>query len=278
MYRIIKPKKFQLYVTSKNNKMRASQVRAETGADIVINASLFDSDKWTALCDVKVDGKILSNDKHNYWGYGWNANDNRMHMVNDINMYANYVTCAALIKDGQNVKITADAAVRRAAGRTAIGFREDGMMVVFCTKEGENNMSLETLRSKFYDFGCVDALALDGGGSSQLSQEGSEYVYSSRYCHNYICIWIDKEETNAGNTETPNESNENPYREPARNLSNGCSGEDVKWLQYELNRKIKQAVDGIFGTNTKEAVKLFQRLNGLSVDGIAGPNTISLLK
>ena len=279
MYEIIKPKKFKLYVTSKSNKMRASNVRSVTGADIVINATLFNSSTWKPLCDVKADGKILSNDKYTYWGYGWDADDNRMEMCNDINKYDNYITCAALIKDGKNVAITANADVRRAAGRTAIGFRDDGSMVVWCIKEDENNMALEVLRSKLYDLGCVDALALDGGGSSQLSQAGDNYVYSTRYCQNYLCIWVDKGvELEKPDVESPNESNDNPYSAPTRNLSNGCTGNDVKWLQYELNRKLKQDVDGIFGSNTKDAVKLFQKINGLSVDGIAGPNTIALLK
>jgi peptidoglycan hydrolase-like protein with peptidoglycan-binding domain len=35
--------------------------------------------------------------------------------------------------------------------------------------------------------------------------------------------------------------------------------------------------DGIYGNSTKEAVKNFQRDNGLSVDGIAGPDTQNLL-
>lgn len=36
-------------------------------------------------------------------------------------------------------------------------------------------------------------------------------------------------------------------------------------------------VDGILGGNTKKAVKAFQQANGLSADGIAGPNTIAKL-
>ena len=129
MYRIIKPKKFQLYVTSKSNKKYAYEVREETGADIVINCTLYNTSTWKPVCDVKADGTILSNDQYAYWGYGWNNNESTMHMVNNINLYQNYISCAALIRDNSDCLITANDDVLRAAGRTAIGFREDGQMV-----------------------------------------------------------------------------------------------------------------------------------------------------
>ena len=269
MYRIIKPKKFQLYVTSKSNKKYAYEVREETGADIVINCTLYNTSTWKPVCDVKANGTILSNDQYAYWGYGWNNNESTMHMVNNINLYQNYISCAALIRDNSDCLITAGDDVLRAAGRTAIGFREDGQMVVWCVGEGIDNMTLYELRSKMYDLGCVSALALDGGGSSQLSQAGNNYVYSSRKVQNYLCIWIDDGKVE----ETDDKEDKNPYVEPTKNVSIGATGESVKWVQYELNEKLDIEVDGVFGANTKEAVKLFQKMNGLGVDGIVGPAT-----
>ena len=267
MYEIVKPKKFQLYVTSKTNKLNASQVRSKTGADIVINCTLYNPTKWVPVCDVKCDGKVLSDDQYGYWGFGWNKNDNTMVMTNNINTYENYITSVALIKDGKDTIITANADVRRAAGRTAIGFRADGQMVIWCTKEGAPNMTLETLRSKLYELGCEYALALDGGGSSQLSQEGENYIYSSRKVQNYLCIWVEKPEQ---------EKSDNPYTYPTRTLKLGMSGDDVRWVQYELNRKMGMNIDlysGDFWTITEQAVKDFQKKNGLIVDGIVGPKT-----
>ena len=63
------------------------------------------------------------------------------------------------------------------------------------------------------------------------------------------------------------------YVEPTKNVSIGATGESVKWVQYELNEKLDIEVDGVFGANTKEAVKLFQKMNGLGADGIVGPAT-----
>ena len=58
----------------------------------------------------------------------------------------------------------------------------------------------------------------------------------------------------------------------------GSKGGDVKVVQKLLNQHGYQLnEDGIFGNNTLAAVKDFQKKNGLTVDGIAGKDTIKLL-
>ena len=62
-----------------------------------------------------------------------------------------------------------------------------------------------------------------------------------------------------------------------RTLRKGDKGEDVRALQILLkgrgcNGKMHEP-DGIFGNNTLGAVKLFQKREGLEVDGIVGPDT-----
>lgn len=70
----------------------------------------------------------------------------------------------------------------------------------------------------------------------------------------------------------------NPYQPPKRLLKLNCIGEDVKWLQYELNRHgANLSIDGIFGKQTKLSVLLFQKGCGLTQDGIVGNRTITLL-
>ena len=69
-----------------------------------------------------------------------------------------------------------------------------------------------------------------------------------------------------------------PYVQTAV-LKKGATGGEVK----ELQRRLKQwgyyngAIDGIYGTQTVEAVKYFQRKNGLTPDGIAGKATFEAL-
>lgn len=57
----------------------------------------------------------------------------------------------------------------------------------------------------------------------------------------------------------------------------GSRGEGVRQLQRMLGMTGAQA-DGVFGTKTEAAVKVFQRSAGLSPDGIAGPATLSRLR
>lgn len=59
----------------------------------------------------------------------------------------------------------------------------------------------------------------------------------------------------------------------------GSRGEEVRTIQTKLKRwgYYNGNVDGIYGSQTLAAVKYFQRKNGLSVDGIAGPATLKAM-
>ena len=59
----------------------------------------------------------------------------------------------------------------------------------------------------------------------------------------------------------------------------GSRGSEVTQIQTKLKRwgYYNGNIDGIFGSQTLEAVKYFQRKNGLTVDGIAGPTTLKAM-
>ena len=59
----------------------------------------------------------------------------------------------------------------------------------------------------------------------------------------------------------------------------GSRGSEVTQIQTKLKRwgYYKGNIDGIYGSQTVEAVKYFQRKNGLAVDGIAGKNTLAAM-
>ncbi len=59
----------------------------------------------------------------------------------------------------------------------------------------------------------------------------------------------------------------------------GSRGNEVRQIQTRLKELGYNpgTIDGIYGTNTQNAVKAFQRDKGLSVDGIAGPKTLKAL-
>lgn len=59
----------------------------------------------------------------------------------------------------------------------------------------------------------------------------------------------------------------------------GSSGEEVKQIQTKLRDwgYYQGSIDGVYGSQTYEAVKSFQSSNGLTADGIAGSQTLSAL-
>ncbi len=62
-------------------------------------------------------------------------------------------------------------------------------------------------------------------------------------------------------------------------LRRGMHGQPVKDMQQALKNQgyFTGLVDGYFGEGTENAVKQFQRYNGLQVDGVAGPATLRTL-
>ena len=63
-------------------------------------------------------------------------------------------------------------------------------------------------------------------------------------------------------------------------LKRGSKGDNVKYLQYKLLSKFYNPgeIDGAFGAKVDNAVRQFQKDNGLVVDGIVGKNTWNKLK
>ncbi len=59
----------------------------------------------------------------------------------------------------------------------------------------------------------------------------------------------------------------------------GSRGQEVITIQTKLKRwgYYKGSVDGIYGSKTVEAVKYFQKKNGLTADGIAGEKTLKAM-
>lgn len=70
----------------------------------------------------------------------------------------------------------------------------------------------------------------------------------------------------------------NTFPVPQRTLKRGARGEDVKWLQWNLNKLGYSVgnIDGIFGSFTENCVRDFQR--DMFVDGVCGALTLDKLK
>lgn len=189
MIRPLAPGPITLYTTPKHRRRLASQVRKETGADVVINGTLFAWDSWKPLCDVKCQGKVLSNDRWNYRGLAWNNGDHHFTVDISANLdrWENFISCVFLIYQGRPMDLQPTPDVGRAAARSAIFATKKGVTCLYCDKSPLTPWQLRDLLLKRGD---VDwAMLLDGGGSAQLSQSGKNFVFSSRKVQNYLCFW-----------------------------------------------------------------------------------------
>ena len=65
----------------------------------------------------------------------------------------------------------------------------------------------------------------------------------------------------------------------AESFKNGATGETVRKIQQRLSDwgYYSGAVDGIYGSATEAAVRKFQKKNGLTPDGVAGPATLAAI-
>ena len=128
---------------------------------------------------------------------------------------------------------------------------------------------VEPLAAKFCNGTTVTCEGLSQWGSQNLAQQGynSVQILQSYY----------------GNVERVDNA---PIRGitasyPGTPLRQGSTGPNVVVLQVALNRIAQSypaipkipAADGIFGSRTAATVRAFQRIFGLSVDGIVGPAT-----
>lgn len=84
-----------------------------------------------------------------------------------------------LIKNGKsayNVRTKGGGGFFRSAGRTAIGIKPNGDLVVYVSK----NKYIQDVTNDLLSMGCVEAINFDGGGSSFVYENGSPLMTSSR--------------------------------------------------------------------------------------------------
>ena len=128
---------------------------------------------------------------------------------------------------------------------------------------------VEPLAAKFCNGTTVTCEGLSQWGSQNLAEQG---LNSTQILRNYY-----------GNVEIVNNA---PIRGitssyPGTPLRRGSSGPAVVVIQVELNRIAQNYpaipklanIDGIFGSRTEASVKAFQRIFGLTPDGIVGKAT-----
>lgn len=251
--------RIELYINT--SKKSLDTLKKEKNFSYGINGGFYEFGSFTPNIHLKSNGKVYVQDEWTYWGYGWDNNDFKMMIVPNQNKL-NYIACCELIVNGvKKPKLVYNKDVAGYRPRTAIGTK-NGNMIMFASND---NMSPEQLRDYLFNQGLETAIMLDSGGSTQCNFNGDR-IYSSRNVHNYILVYLKKENK---------PTTKNPYPIPTRTLTKGKIGNDVKWLQYQLNDILNStlAIDGSFGPACYNEVIEFQKKYGLSADGSVGPAT-----
>ena len=230
-------RRIQLYINTGRKSL--AKIKAETGADYLLNGTLYGFTSWAPVCHLKAEGEALCRPAYTVPGYAWETGP-------DIAMEplpcgeANYIACTPLIVGGKKLdKLTYDAAQGSLRGRSAIGLKagrlaphllagsaeggtsetgdgntgrpagRDGKasssgsrLALYCTRDGSGAVRTpEGLRDDLCAAGWDSAVMLDGGGSSQCDFAGAA-VTSSRVVQNLILVYLKKEETPVGDVKT----------------------------------------------------------------------------
>ena len=283
MYNICKPRKIDLYINAKRKTME--QIYRELGGGqrkiILINCGLFDG-AFRPCCWLRKDGTTLHSEAWSDFGFGWDKGTLIMDTSDHITQYHNFVSCVALVRVGVPISpLGYPDEMGGIRGRTAIGVRASGEVIVWCTQDGSAYACApEQLREEMLKLGCRYALMLDGGISSRgIFPDGTIPANKNRpYLHNYLVLYLDdapEPEEPVANPQIP----ACPYAEPTHNVRWGSIGEGAKWVQWQLNRHgATLDVDGWFFGQSVEALKKFQHSRGLAWDGVCGELTREALK
>lgn len=265
----------RIQIVKTDRKLTLQQVVAQYKCDVAINGGLY-SMRTGKVVDIplRINGKTIANHSDGYWCLAWNVGpDIRMIHSKDMEKYKNVLACSAMLKDGANTIFHYQPDQGGVRGRTGIGCDHDNLHL-FVSNDGNGALSPTALRSKMKSNGCLDAIMLDAGGSSQM-YDGKKYYQSERRRVSYwICVWYKKDAVQKPTSPTPVPV-ACPYPIPTATLRRGNTGNTVRWVQWHLAKTVVPTIkaDGIFGTGTQQAVKKFQAKYGLGVDGIVGRAT-----
>ena len=183
----IKPAKLQFY-DNRKTRLTAAQVRAQTGADYVINCVAFSFSTFQPVMGFRMDGRTVVLDD-DYYGIAWND-------ASDVTMaragagHANYMTFVPIVRDGAAMQMYIGSDVKGARQRTAFGVYPDGDVWIYAVKSPAKTP--EQIQALALEKGCAHALLLDGGGSTCASCTAEE-VTTSRAIPIFLCIWAGME-------------------------------------------------------------------------------------
>ena len=192
--------RIRLYINTARKSLAA--IRAETGAEYLLNGTLYDMASFLPVCHLKADGEVLSRPAYSVAGYAWDQGADIAMMTLPEAARRNYIACTPLVVDGKKVEaLTYDPGQGGKRGHSAMGIK-DGRLALYCTRDGGTMVRTpEQLRDDLLAAGWESAIMLDGGGSSQCDFAGQR-VESSRAVHDVILVYLKKEGNTVDETKT----------------------------------------------------------------------------
>lgn len=150
-------------------------------------------------------------------------------------------------------------------------------------KRGDRNDYVKTLQSWLYKAGFNPG-GIDGVYGANTEKAVKEFQkkvgitadgIAGKQTYQALQKYVRTETT----TSQSNSSNSNDHW-TGQTLREGNRGQAVKDLQTKLQRLGYNigTIDGVYGKQTTEAVRSFQKANGLEVDGIAGKITYNAIE
>jgi len=92
-----------------------------------------------------------------------------------------------LIKNGAKQSLpTSPASFIRKTGRTAIGIKQNGQLVIYVA----DSATLDTIQDELFSMGCIDAINFDGGGSTFLFVDGERVIKNEHRTFPTIMTWV----------------------------------------------------------------------------------------
>lgn len=176
------------YVNTKRRSM--SQIKAEIGCDYIINGGLYDMGTFKPMNHLVVDGKALAWSPGKTGASFKNTEDGvliELSYDNQLGWNDHVSGYPVLVQNGKINNFTTPKGLEGVRPRSCIGKTKDSF--VMATFEG---CTLQVAAQKMLELGCIWAINLDGGGSTQADFMGQKDT-SSRVVHNFICVWLKKE-------------------------------------------------------------------------------------
>lgn len=261
-------KKIEIY--QNKSRLYMHKIAEQTGADYIINGTIYDVNKFKPYGNVKIDGQIIKNPQYKEYGMAWTKGSDIAYEPLP-SPKDNYIGCVGLLLNGAAQKTYYNADMKGTRPRSCIGILGNQLMLYACN--GIHSKTPEKLQSYLKSKGWDSALMLDGGGSTQCIFNGSaltsaENRGNGRIVQNYILIYLKTAKKKC------------PYTEPKVLIREGTRGVGAQWLQWHLNHVYGAGldVDGIIGAKSIAALKMFQKEHGLTADGLCGQLTRTKLK